>query len=280
MQIINGKDTSNKVKEEIKLEADKLIKLGKTPALAVILVGNDKASATYVSSKEKACNLCNIKSIMYRLPEDTTQDYLLSLIDDLNKDDSVDGILVQLPLPKQIDSTKILEKISPDKDVDGFNAVNVGKLSLGLDCFIPCTPKGIMRLLDEYKIDVSGKNVCVIGRSNIVGKPIANLMINSNATVTITHSKTKNLSSITKQADIIVVAIGKAKFLKADMIKDKAVVIDVGINRLDDGSLVGDVDFENVANKCEFITPVPGGVGPMTIAMLLENTIKSAKLRK
>lgn len=279
MILLDGKAVSAKMKERVKNEAVKLKNLGVEPALAVILVGEDKASQTYVASKEKACHACEIKSIMHRLPEQTTQSELLALIDLLNLDDSVDGILVQLPLPKHINTDKILESISPNKDVDGFHAINVGKLSSGLDGFVPCTPLGIMEILKEYDIDVSGKNACVIGRSNIVGKPMANLLLNASATVTVTHSKTKNLKEICKSADILVAAIGKPFFVTEDMVKDGAIVIDVGINRLDDGRLVGDVDFDKVASKCSYITPVPGGVGPMTIAMLLSNTIKSAKNR-
>ncbi|WP_170018479.1 bifunctional methylenetetrahydrofolate dehydrogenase/methenyltetrahydrofolate cyclohydrolase FolD [Campylobacter sp. RM16190] len=279
MILLDGKAVSAKMKERVKNEAVKLKNSGVEPALAVILVGEDKASQTYVASKEKACHACDIKSIMHRLPEQTTQSELLALIDLLNLDDSIDGILVQLPLPKHINTDKILESISPNKDVDGFHAINVGKLSSGLDGFVPCTPLGIMEILKEYDIDVSGKNACVIGRSNIVGKPMANLLLNASATVTVTHSKTKNLKEICKNSDILVAAIGKPFFVTEDMVKDGAIVIDVGINRLDDGRLVGDVDFDSVAPKCSYITPVPGGVGPMTIAMLLSNTIKSAKNR-
>lgn len=279
MQLIDGKAISAKVKEEVKNEAAQLTEKGVVPCLAVILVGDDKASQTYVNSKEKACKACGIRSLKYTLEANTSESALIDLIQSLNENDEVDGILVQLPLPKHIDENKILEKISCEKDVDGFHAVNVGRLVSGLDGFVPCTPCGIMRLFKEYDIEVSGKNAVVIGRSNIVGKPIANLLLNANATVTVTHSKTQNLAKITKDADIIVVAIGKPNFLKADMVKNGAVVIDVGINRLENNKLVGDADFENVANKCSFITPVPGGVGPMTIAMLLKNTIKSAKNR-
>jgi methylenetetrahydrofolate dehydrogenase (NADP+)/methenyltetrahydrofolate cyclohydrolase len=219
-------------------------------------------------------------SVAHKLPESTTQDELLALIELLNADDSIDGILVQLPLPKHIDSNKILEAIDPSKDVDGFHAINVGKLNSGLDGFVPCTPLGIMELLKEYNIEVSGKNAVVIGRSNIVGKPMAALLLNAGATVTIAHSKTKDLAKVCQNAEIIVVAVGKPNFLTADMVSDGAVVIDVGINRLDNGKLVGDCDYDNVAPKCTMITPVPGGVGPMTIAMLLSNTLKSAKNRK
>ena len=279
MKILDGKAVSLKVKESVKVRADELKKFGIEPTLAVVLVGEDKASQTYVRAKEKACNEYGIKSVAHRLSENTTQAELLALINVLNLDDSIHGILVQLPLPKHIDTNTILATIDPAKDVDGFHAVNVGKLVSGLDGFVPCTPLGVMEILKEYGIDVAGLNAVVIGRSNIVGKPMANLLLNASATVTITHSKTKNLKEICKNADLIVAAIGKPFFLKADMVKDGAVVIDVGINRLDDGRLVGDVDFDEVAPKCSYITPVPGGVGPMTIAMLLNNTILAAQAK-
>ena len=279
MKILDGKAVSLKVKESVKLRAEELKKIGVEPTLAVILVGEDKASQTYVRAKEKACNEYGIKSVAHRLSENTTQAELLALINVLNLDDSIHGILVQLPLPKHIDTNTVLATIDPAKDVDGFHAVNVGKLVSGLDGFVPCTPLGVMEILKEYGIDVTGLNAVVIGRSNIVGKPMANLLLNASATVTITHSKTKNLKEICKNADLIVAAIGKPFFLKADMVKDSAVVVDVGINRLDDGRLVGDVDFDEVAPKCSYITPVPGGVGPMTIAMLLNNTILAAQAK-
>ncbi len=279
MKILDGKAVSLKVKESVKVRADELKKFGIEPTLAVVLVGEDKASQTYVRAKEKACNEYGIKSVAHRLSENTTQNELLALINVLNLDDSIHGILVQLPLPKHIDTNVVLATIDPAKDVDGFHAVNVGKLVSGLDGFVPCTPLGVMEILKEYGIDVAGLNAVVIGRSNIVGKPMANLLLNASATVTITHSKTKNLKEICKNADLIVAAIGKPFFLKADMVKDGAVVVDVGINRLDDGRLVGDVDFDEVAPKCSYITPVPGGVGPMTIAMLLNNTILAAQAK-
>ena len=257
MKILDGKAVSLKVKESVKVRADELNKFGVEPTLAVVLVGEDKASQTYVRAKEKACNEYGIKSVAHRLSENTTQNELLALINVLNLDDSIHGILVQLPLPKHIDTNVVLAAIDPRKDVDGFHAV----------------------ILKEYGIDVAGLNAVVIGRSNIVGKPMANLLLNASATVTVTHSKTKNLKEICKNADLIVAAIGKPFFLKADMVKDGAVVVDVGINRLDDGRLVGDVDFEEVAPKCSYITPVPGGVGPMTIAMLLNNTILAAQAK-
>jgi len=279
MTILDGKNVSAQVKERVKNEALNLKNQGIEPALAVILVGEDKASQTYVAAKEKACIACEIKSVMHRLSESTTQSELIALIDVLNLDDGIDGILVQLPLPKHIDTNKILETISPAKDVDGFAAINVGKLASGLDGFVPCTPLGIMEIFKAYDINLEGKNAVVIGRSNIVGKPMANLLLNANATVTVTHSKTRNLKEICAEADILVAAIGRADFVTAGMVKEGAVVIDVGINRMDDGKLKGDVKFDEVAPKCSFITPVPGGVGPMTIAMLLSNTIKSAKNR-
>ena len=279
MKILDGKAVSLKVKESVKVRADELNKFGVEPTLAVVLVGEDKASQTYVRAKEKACNEYGIKSVAHRLSENTTQNELLALINVLNLDDSIHGILVQLPLPKHIDTNVVLAAIDPQKDVDGFHAVNVGKLVSGLDGFVPCTPLGVMEILKEYGIDVAGLNAVVIGRSNIVGKPMANLLLNASATVTVTHSKTKNLKEICKNADLIVAAIGKPFFLKADMVKEGAVVVDVGINRLDDGRLVGDVDFEEVAPKCSYITPVPGGVGPMTIAMLLNNTILAAQAK-
>ena len=280
MKILDGKAVSLKVKESVKIRADELKKFGVEPTLAVVLVGEDKASQTYVRAKEKACNEYGIKSVAHRLSENTTQNELLALINVLNLDDSIHGILVQLPLPKHIDTNVVLAAIDPRKDVDGFHAVNVGKLVSGLDGFVPCTPLGVMEILKEYGIDVAGLNAVVIGRSNIVGKPMANLLLNASATVTVTHSKTTNLKEICKNADLIVAAIGKPFFLKADMVKDGAVVVDVGINRLDDGRLVGDVDFDEVAPKCSYITPVPGGVGPMTIAMLLNNTILAAQAKK
>ena len=279
MKILDGKAVSLKVKENVKVRAEELKKFGVEPTLAVILVGEDKASQTDVRAKEKACNEYGIKSVAHRLSENTTQEELLALINVLNLDDSIHGILVQLPLPKHIDTNTILATIDPTKDVDGFHAVNVGKLVSGLDGFVPCTPLGVMEILKEYGIDVAGLNAVVIGRSNIVGKPMANLLLNASATVTTTHSKTKNLKEICKNADLIVAAIGKPFFLKADMVKEGAVVVDVGINRLDDGRLVGDVDFDEVAPKCSYITPVPGGVGPMTIAMLLNNTILAAQAK-
>lgn len=276
MILIDGKIVSAKVREEIKNEVSTLKSKGVTPGLAVIIVGDDPASKAYVGMKGKACSKNGIYSETIKLPESIEEEALLKQIDILNKDDRIHGILVQLPLPKGMNESKILNSIAPKKDVDGFHPINVGKLSIGEDCFIPCTPFGIIKLIEHYGIETEGKNCVVIGRSNIVGKPIANLMIGKNATVTVCHSRTKNLKEVTSQGDIIIAAIGKPYFLTADMVKEGAVVIDVGINRTDSG-LVGDVDFDNVKDKCSFITPVPGGVGPMTITMLLNNTLKSAK---
>lgn len=280
MTLIDGKATSQKIKDEIKNEVIKLKQKGITPTLAVILVGDDPASQTYVASKQKACLACQMGSVMHKLSANTTQQELISLIDVLNADDSIDGILVQLPLPKHINTNEILRTIDPKKDVDGFCAQNMGALVSGLDGFVPCTPLGIMELLKHYNINPQGLNALVIGRSNIVGKPMAALLLNAGATVTIAHSKTKNLADLSKNADLIIAAIGKANFIKPEMIKEGAIIIDVGINRLENGKLVGDCDFEILKDKCAFITPVPGGVGPMTIAMLLSNTLKSAKERK
>lgn len=280
MTLIDGKATSQKIKDEIKNEVIKLKQKGITPTLAVILVGDDPASQTYVASKQKACLACQMGSVMHKLSANTTEQELISLIDVLNADDSIDGILVQLPLPKHINTNEILRKIDPKKDVDGFCAQNMGALVSGLDGFVPCTPLGIMELLKQYNINPQGLNALVIGRSNIVGKPMAALLLNAGATVTIAHSKTKNLADLSKNADLIIAAIGKANFIKPEMVKEGAIIIDVGINRLENGKLVGDCDFENLKDKCAFITPVPGGVGPMTIAMLLSNTLKSAKERK
>lgn len=279
MQLLDGKALSIKIKNELRNESEALIKQGVTPCLAVILVGMDPASQTYVNSKEKACQDAKISSIVKKLPASTTQTELLALIDVLNQDRTVDGILVQLPLPKHIDSTKIIEAIHPQKDVDGFHPFNVGRLVAGMDGFIPCTPYGVMKLLEAYHIDVKGMDTCVIGASNIVGKPMMNLLLNASATVEICRSSTRDLKAHTLRADLIVVGVGKPNLLQADMVKEGAIVIDVGINRGADGKIVGDVDFAAVSPKCSYITPVPGGVGPMTIAMLLSNTIKSAKQR-
>jgi methylenetetrahydrofolate dehydrogenase (NADP+)/methenyltetrahydrofolate cyclohydrolase len=280
MTILDGKKLSDKIRENVKKEVIELQKNGITPGLAVVLVGNDPASAAYVNMKSKACKEAGIYSIAHEMPETISQENILDIIHMMNKNPNIDGILVQLPLPRHIDTTAILEAIEPTKDVDGFHPYNVGRVVAGLDGFIPATPYGVMKLLEEYKIDPKGKNVCVVGASNIVGKPMATLLLNANATVDICHIYTKDLKAHTLNADIICVGVGVINLIKEDMVKDGAIIIDIGINRLENGKLVGDVDYEKVASKCSYITPVPGGVGPMTIAMLLENTIKSAKNRK
>ncbi len=275
-RIIDGKAVSAAVKERIKNEVSKLKSEGVSVGLAVILVGQDPASKIYVANKKKACEQLGIISQEYLLPENTTEDELLKLIDTLNNEPTINGILCQLPLPKGIDEQKVIKAISPEKDVDAFHPQNVGRIMIGDYDFVPCTPAGIMEMLDYYGISPEGKTCVVIGRSNIVGKPMGMLLLHKNGTVTICHSRTKNLAQVTKNADILVAAVGKAKFVTADMVKDGAVVIDVGMNR-DDGKLCGDVDFHNVCEKTSFITPVPGGVGPMTIAMLMKNTLTAAK---
>lgn len=280
MTLLDGKALSNKIKEEVKVEVAQLKEeRDVTPGLAVVLVGDDAASATYVNSKHKSCEAAGIYSEVHTKPESTTQDELLALIDDMNNNPKLDGILVQLPLPNHIDTTTVLEAINPLKDVDGFHPYNVGRMVSNLDSFLPATPFGVMRMFEEYGIELSGKNVCVIGSSDIVGKPMASLLTNAKATVTICNSRTKDLSAHTKAADIIVIAVGVPFLLKKEMVSEGAIVIDVGINRLDTGKLVGDADFENLKDVCSHITPVPGGVGPMTIGMLLKNTLKAAKLR-
>jgi len=290
MIILDGKKTSNDLKEEIaksvKLRKSKGLK---TPHLAAILVGTDGASMTYVNSKVKACERVGFNSTLIDLPEDTTEEQLLHEIEDLNNNKDIDGFIVQLPLPKHIDEQKVLMAVDPNKDVDGFHPVNVGKMALDLPTFLPATPFGIMELLKRYKVETSGKNVVVIGRSHIVGRPMSILLSQKrdvgNATVTLVHSRTKNLEEITKEADIIVAALGKAEFLTGDMVKDGVTIIDVGITRVKDDTkkrgyrLAGDVDFESVSKKAAFITPVPGGVGPMTIAMLLKNTLLACENR-
>ena len=280
MTLLDGKALSNKIKEEVKVEVAQLKEeKDVTPGLAVVLVGDDAASATYVNSKHKSCEAAGIYSEVHTKPESTTQDELLALIDEMNNNPKLDGILVQLPLPKHIDTTTVLEAINPLKDVDGFHPYNVGRMVSNLDAFLPATPFGVMRMFEEYGIELSGKNVCVIGSSDIVGKPMASLLTNAKATVTVCNSRTKDLNAHTKAADIIVIAVGVPFLLKKEMVSEGAIVIDVGINRLDTGKLVGDADFENLKDKCSHITPVPGGVGPMTIGMLLKNTLKAAKLR-
>lgn len=278
-EIINGKEVAARVKAEVRNEVLRLKEKGIDTGLAVVIVGNDPASRVYVNSKKKACEEVGINSYEYALPEETTQDELLKLVGELNADERVDGILVQLPLPKHIDENAIINAISPQKDVDAFHPFNVGKIMIGEYNFLPCTPAGVMELIKSAGIELSGKDCVVIGRSNIVGKPMAMLLLHKNATVTICHSKTRNLKEICSKADVVVAAVGRANFVTADMVKDGAVVIDVGINRLPDGKLCGDVDFDGVKEKAGYITPVPGGVGPMTIAMLMKNTLTSSKLK-
>jgi len=275
--ILDGKAVSAKVKEEVKAEVEALKKQGVSVGLAVIIVGNNPASRTYVNNKKKACEAAGIVSEEYALPEETTQEELLALVRELNQKDSINGILCQLPLPKQLDEEAVIAAISDKKDVDAFSAVNVGHIMIGDYSFLPCTPAGIMEILRHYNIDVAGKECVVIGRSNIVGKPMAMLLLHQNGTVTICHSKTKNLKDVTSRADILVAAVGIPHFVTADMVKEGAVVIDVGMDRDENGKLCGDVDFAAVEPKASYITPVPGGVGPMTIATLLKNTVTAAK---
>ena len=280
MQLIDGKALAKKVQATVATEVAQL-KQEKNivPGLAVILIGDDPASHAYVKMKAKACENVGFYSISHNMPDTISQNEIIETIQMMNNNPRIDGILVQLPLPKHVDTDKILEVIDPKKDVDGFHAYNVGRLVTGLDSFVACTPLGVMKMLEEYNIELRGQDVCVVGASNIVGKPMASLLLNAEATVTITHIYTKDLKAHTSKADIIVVGVGVPGLIKEDMVKEGAIVIDIGINRIEDGSLVGDVDFKNVSPKCSYITPVPGGVGPMTIAMLLSNTLKSAKAR-
>ncbi len=278
-KLIDGKEVSAYIKNQVKTEVEKLSESGKAVALAVIIVGDDPASRVYVNNKKKACEATGIKSYEYALSADTKEEELLDLIDKLNNNPEINGILCQLPLPKHIDENKVIDAIASDKDVDCFRAENVGKMWLGDYDFAACTPKGVMLLLEYYGIDVCGKNCVIIGRSNIVGKPMASLLLEKSATVTVCHSKTKDLSAFTKNADVIVAAVGRAKFVTADMVKEGAVVIDVGINRDENGKLCGDVDFENVKEKASYITPVPGGCGPMTIAVLMRNTLVAYRIQ-
>jgi methylenetetrahydrofolate dehydrogenase (NADP+)/methenyltetrahydrofolate cyclohydrolase len=279
MQLLDGKSLSLKIEEKIKNEVKELkAKSGNVPGLAVILVGQDPASAAYVNMKKKACDRVGFYSVTHEMPEDISQEAIEKTITMMNDNPNIDGILIQLPLPKQIDTTKLLELVNPSKDVDGFHPYNVGRLTTGLDGFVPCTPLGVMELLAEYNIDPKGKNCVVVGASNIVGKPMAALLLNANATVEICHIFTDDLKRHTLNADMIFVGAGVINLIKEDMVKEGAVIVDIGINRAPNGKLVGDVDYENVANKCSAITPVPGGVGPMTIAMLLSNTLKAAKI--
>ncbi len=276
-QIIDGKVISAQMKEEVKQRAAKLAAQGTTVTLAVIQVGNDPASSVYVGNKKKACEYVGIRSLAYELEEDTTQKELLELIQELNGRGDVNGILVQLPLPGHIREEEVIQTISPDKDVDGFHVQNVGRLNVGGEGFVSCTPAGVIQLLKRSGIMIEGKECVVVGRSNIVGKPMAALLLRENGTVTVCHSRTKNLAEVTRRADILVVAIGKPKFITAEYVKDGAVVVDVGIHRNENGKLCGDVDFDSVSPKASYITPVPGGVGPMTIAMLMENCLQSAE---
>lgn len=277
VQIIDGKKLAKNIRLGLKEEVTELKHAEIKPKLAVIMVGDDKASKVYVKNKSKACEDVGIEYEEHILPANTKMEELLELIEKLNNDESIHGILVQSPLPQGLDANEAFRSISPKKDVDGFHPINVGKLSLNQDCFVSCTPYGIIKMLEAYNIPIEGAHAVIIGRSNIVGKPLAKCLLNKNATVTVCHSKTKNLKEITKQADILIAAIGKAKFVTADMVKEGATIIDVGINRMDDGKLVGDTDFEAIKEKVDYITPVPGGVGPMTIAMLMHNVVKAAK---
>ncbi len=275
--IMDGKALSLKLKEQMKQRIAQLKQQGINPKLVVVLVGDNSASQVYVRNKHKSCGEVGIESEVITMPEQTTQQELLEVVERLNQDETVDGILVQLPLPKQIDEKTVLRSILPEKDVDGFHPVNVGLLSIGDECFAPATPSGIIAMFQEYGIDIARKNCVVIGRSNIVGKPMAALLLKNNATVTICHSKTEDLASYTRRADVVIVATGRRHTLTAEMVKEGAVVVDVGMNRNEQGKLCGDVDYEEVKEKASFITPVPGGVGPMTITELLENTIQAAQ---
>ncbi|WDL69326.1 bifunctional methylenetetrahydrofolate dehydrogenase/methenyltetrahydrofolate cyclohydrolase FolD [Helicobacter winghamensis] len=279
MQILDGKTLAQDIENAIYQEVQFLNKEGITPGLAVILVGNNPASQSYVNMKAKACKRTGIYSITHEMPENIQQESLLQTITMLNQNPNIDGILVQLPLPKHIDTTAVLEAIAPHKDVDGFHPFNIGRIFSNLDGFIPATPMGVITLLKHYNIPLQGKNVVIVGASNIVGKPLGALFLNENATITLCHIYTKDLIKHTKEADILCVAVGKPNLITQDMVKEGAIVVDIGISKLDDGKIVGDVDFSNIFSKCSFITPVPGGVGPMTIASLLQNTIKAAKLR-
>ena len=276
-QLIDGKRISQEIKDELKIEVQKMKEQGISVCLAVVQVGNDPASTVYVRNKKKACAYVGIESRAYELPEETTEEELVKLVEELNQDDTVNGILVQLPLPRHINEDRIIRTISPDKDVDGFHPVSVGRLWIGEKGFVSCTPAGIIQLLKRSGIEIEGKNCVIVGRSNIVGKPMAALLLRENGTVTVTHSRTKNLSEVTSKADILIAASGKARFITAEYVKDGAVVIDVGMNRDEEGHLCGDVDFKDVEAKVSAITPVPGGVGPMTIAMLMNNCVETAR---
>ncbi|EPD2315766.1 bifunctional methylenetetrahydrofolate dehydrogenase/methenyltetrahydrofolate cyclohydrolase FolD [Listeria monocytogenes] len=276
-EIIDGKKLAKEIQEKVTREVAELVKEGKKPGLAVVLVGDNQASRTYVRNKQKRTEEAGMKSVLIELPENVTEEKLLSVVEELNEDKTIHGILVQLPLPEHISEEKVIDTISYDKDVDGFHPVNVGNLFIGKDSFVPCTPAGIIELIKSTGTQIEGKRAVVIGRSNIVGKPVAQLLLNENATVTIAHSRTKDLPQVAKEADILVVATGLAKFVKKDYIKPGAIVIDVGMDRDENNKLCGDVDFDDVVEEAGFITPVPGGVGPMTITMLLANTLKAAK---
>ncbi len=279
-RLLDGKDLAARMKKAMALEVEKLTAEGIVPGLAVVIVGNDPASRIYVNSKKKDCAEVGIKSFEYALPEETSEEELLGLIDALNQDSAIDGILVQLPLPKHLDEAKVIRRINSEKDVDAFHPFNVGELMIGRPVFAPCTPAGVMELLKDAGIDVAGKNCVVIGRSNIVGKPMSMLLLHDNATVTICHSKTKDLKAVCKEADILIAAIGRADYINVDYVKEGAVVVDVGMNRNAGGKVTGDVDFPAVSKIASAITPVPGGVGPMTRAMLLKNTIKACNMHK
>ena len=279
MQLLDGKTLSQKIEQKVTDEVKEYkSKTGSVPGLAVLLVGHDPASAAYVNMKKKACDRVGFYSVTHEMPEDISQSAIENTITMMNNNPNIDGILVQLPLPPQIDTTRILELVDPSKDVDGFHPYNVGRLTTGLDSFVPCTPLGVMELLKEYNIDPRGKNCVVVGASNIVGKPMAALLLNAHATVEICHIATDDLKKHTLDADILLVGVGVVNLITEDMVKDDVIIIDIGVNRLEDGRLVGDVDFENVSKKSSYITPSPGGVGPMTIAMLLSNTMKAAKI--
>lgn len=278
MQLLDGKTLAQKIEDNVTVEAKEFkARTHRVPGLAVILVGHDAASQAYVGMKKKACDRAGFYSVTHEMPDDISQEAIIKTIEMMNQNPNIDGILIQLPLPKHIDTTKILEVIAPSKDVDGFHPFNVGRLATGLDGFVPCTPLGVMELLSEYNIDPKGLNAVIVGASNIVGKPMAALLLNANATVTITHIHTKDLKSHTLNADILLVGAGVINLIKEDMVREGTIVVDIGINRTSDGRLVGDVDYDAVAPKTSYITPVPGGVGPMTIAMLLSNTLKAAK---
>lgn len=277
--IINGKEISGNIKDSVKQQVADLKNKGCSVCLAVVIVGDDPASRVYVNNKKKACEYCGIRSEEYALPRQTRQEELLGLIDELNSRKDVNGILVQMPLPRHLDEKSVIERISPDKDVDAFHPVNVGRIMIGDYSLAPCTPAGVMEMLKSCSIEVEGKNCVVIGRSNIVGKPMAMLLLHANATVTVCHSRTRNLKDVCAGADILISAVGRAGFVTPDMVKSGAVVIDVGMNRNENGKLCGDVDYDAVAEKCSFITPVPGGVGPMTIAMLMKNTVEAWRIQ-